>query len=212
MMGEAETLPEKVFLLAVDSRRGRLAGGFELGYTLRAAALAELLLRGHLRDESGKARVAKPASGLDPLLQAVWEEIEPAAPRSWRRWIARGRGRALRATRDVLAEKKVIRVEKRRILLLFPATRITLRRPHPVHQLAGEVRRAIRGGQPVARVEPRVGALAALASVSPIKTVLDSSGRRRFKERLATLGKPIEPIPAALREVIAAMRASASGG
>lgn len=212
MTGEPETLPEKVFLLAFDSRRGRLPGGFELGYTIRAAALAELLLRGHLRDESGKARVAKPASGLDLLLREVWEEIEPAAPRSWRRWIARGRGRAVRATRDLLAEKKVISVEKRRFLGLFPVTRITLRRPRPAHQLAEEVGRAIRGGQPVGRVDPRVGALAALVSAGPIRTVIGFSERRRFKKRLATLGEPIEPIPAALRKVIATMRSAASGG
>lgn len=212
MTGEPETLPEKLFLLAFDSRRGRVARGLEFGYALRAAALADLLLRGHLRDESGKARTARPASGLDPVLQEIWEEIESAEPHSWRRWITRGRGQAARATRDALAGKKVISVEKRRILGLFPATRITLRKPPPAHRLAEEVGRAIRGGQPVARVGEGVAALAVLASAAPLRTVIGTRERRRFKKRLADLGEPIEPIPAALRRAIIALRSSYGGG
>src|SRR5690349_10039587 len=121
MTREPESLPEKLFLLAVDSHRERLRGGPELGYALRAAALADLMLRGHLRDESGKARVGKPASGLDPLLRGVWEELHQAGPCSWRRCIARGRGQAIRATRDALAGAGVISVEKRGVLGLLPA-------------------------------------------------------------------------------------------
>ncbi|MFD2417062.1 GPP34 family phosphoprotein [Amycolatopsis pigmentata] len=209
MTRDPESLPEKLFLLAVDARQERLRGGLELGYALRAAALADLLLRGHLRDESGKACVAKPASGLDPLLQGVWEEVERAGRCSWRRLINRGRGQAIRATRDALAGAGVIRVGKRRVLGLFPATKITLR--GSVHRLADEVGRAIRGGGPVARIDPDVAALAVLASAIPLRTVISVGERRRFKKRRAALGEPIEPIPDALRRVIANARAVASG-
>jgi hypothetical protein len=210
MTRDPESLPEKLFLLAIDTRRERLTGGPELGYALRAAALADLVLRGHLRDESGKASVAKPASGLDPLLRGVLEEIHQAGPRSWRRWITRGRGQAIRATREALAGAGLISVENRRVLGLFRATRTTLRRP--AHRLAEDVGRAIRGGQPVARVDPEVAALAALASAGPLRTVIGTGERRKFKRRLADLGGPIEPIPAVLRRAIATARSADSGG
>lgn len=209
MTSDPDSLPGKLFLLAVDTRHERVRGGLELGYALRAAALADLMLRGHLRDESGKVRVVKPASGLDPLLRSVWEEVEGAGPHSWRHWIARGRGQSVRTTREALAAAGLISVGKRRILGLFPATKTTLR--GSVRGLADEVGRAIRGGGPVARVDPGVAALAALASAVPIRTVIGVGERRRFKTRLAALREPIEPIPAALRRVIATARAARSG-
>lgn len=209
MTRDPESLPEKMFLLAFDSRRERLTAHRELGYALRAAALADLVLRGHLRDDAGKACVVKPVTRMDPVLRGIWEEIERAAPRSWRHWIA-GRGDTFRATRDALAGAGVIGVEERRILGLFPGTRITLRQP--VRQLADEVGRAIRGSQPVARVDPAVAALAALASACPVRTVTNNRERRRFEKRLAGLGGRIAPIPAVLRRVVATARSSYGGG
>jgi len=205
-----ESLPEKAFLLAYDLRRQRLTGRGELGYLLRAAALADLLLRGHLADESGKARTVKPAADLDPVLRAAWEEIEYSSPRSWRRWVSVRRRGAVREVRDQLADAGVVKLDQRRILGLFPATRITVRQHAEVKRLAEQVGRAIRGGQPASRVEPDTAALAALAAAGRLRLVLTGADQRRHRGRLSTLADPIQPIAAALRRAIAAKRAAAA--
>jgi hypothetical protein len=48
----------------------------------------------------------------------------------------------------------MIKVERRRILGVFPATRITLSQPHVATRLANRVNGAVRGTQPLSRVDP----------------------------------------------------------
>ncbi|MFD0662289.1 GPP34 family phosphoprotein [Thermocatellispora tengchongensis] len=57
---QGESLARSAFLLAFDLRKGKLTQRGGLGYLLRAATLAELLLAGNLEDDSGKARVSPP--------------------------------------------------------------------------------------------------------------------------------------------------------
>src|SRR3982074_3643993 len=61
LMKPPESLPSELFLLAYDTRKRRLTARAQLGYVVRAAALADLL-RGNLVDESGKAQAATPAA------------------------------------------------------------------------------------------------------------------------------------------------------
>jgi hypothetical protein len=62
---QGESLTRSTFLLAFDLRKEKLTQRDVLGYLLRAAALAELLLAGNLADESGKAR-ARTAPAAEP--------------------------------------------------------------------------------------------------------------------------------------------------
>jgi Golgi phosphoprotein 3 (GPP34) len=77
-----ESLPARLYLLAYDRRRQRLTARTQLGYVLRAAALADLELRGNLTDQDGKARVAGDRVVADPVLDAVLQEIAGSRPRS----------------------------------------------------------------------------------------------------------------------------------
>ncbi|MEO3873897.1 GPP34 family phosphoprotein [Nonomuraea sp. B12E4] len=207
-----ESLTKSVFLLAFDLRKEKLVNRRELGYLLRAAALAELMMSGNLADESGKARAVSAPADPDPLRAAVWEQIANSPPKAWQRWIRMDRRHAFRLVRDALAADRLIRVEQRRILL-FRVERITLRRPYVSRRLADRVGRAIRGGRPVSRIESDVRALAALAAAARLKTVLLTGDRRRQKERIAALSTPIEPITTALRESVdAAARQGTAGG
>lgn len=212
-MNPPESLPAKLFLLAFDSRRGRLTARDELGYLLRAAALAELVLNGRLRDEGGKAVAGDRVPGGDPVLDELWAEVEAGGARSWRRLVERDRKRTFRAVRDQLAGARVVQLEDARFLGLFPYTRVVLRDSRYARRIAEQVGRAIRGGQPQDRVPQDAAVLAALAAAGQLKVVLGGRDRRQFKDRLDRFAEPVQPIAKALRRALTAKRAAvASSG
>ncbi|MFI7129630.1 GPP34 family phosphoprotein [Nonomuraea sp. NPDC050153] len=208
---QGDSPPRSAFLLAFDVRRERPAGRRELGYLLRAAALAELMLSGSLADESGKARAVTAPASPGPLQAAVWEQISGSPPRSWRSWIRKERSQAYRLVRDELEAARLVRVERHRVLL-FPVERVTPRKPYLSRRLAEQVARAVHGGRPVGRLSQDVRVLAALAAATRLKTVLPAREWRRHRRRVEELSAPIEPITTALRKnVEAAANASAAG-
>ncbi|RBQ15817.1 GPP34 family phosphoprotein [Spongiactinospora rosea] len=210
---QGESLTRSAFLLAFDPRREKLTQRGELGYLLRAATLAELLLAGNLADESGKARALTPPAAEPGSLRAVvWEQISTSPPRSWRRWVQKDNGKAVRLVRDELAAAKVIDVRRRRVLL-FPVERITPRKAYLSRRPAERVGRAIRGGRPVGHLDEDVRVLAALATAARLKTVIPSwrEARQRM-DRIQQLSAPIEPITTALRKSVEAARSADAGG
>lgn len=209
-MSQPESLPAKMFLLAFDLRRNRLTARDELGYLVRAAALADLVLNGRLRDEGGKVMATGPVSAADPVFDDLWSAIEADPGRSWRRWIERGRRETFAAVRGQLAAGHVISAEPARFLGLFPYTRVTLRDTRAARRVAEQVSRAIRGGQAASRVDSDAGVLAALAAAGQLRVVAGIRDRRQFKSRLDTFGEPVEPIVKALRRAINSKRAAAA--
>ncbi|MFG2075694.1 GOLPH3/VPS74 family protein [Nonomuraea maritima] len=210
---QGEPLTRSAFLLAFDLRKERLVDRGLLGYLLRATALAELLLAGHLADEAGKVRaVSPPPAAAGPLHAAVWEQIDTSPPRTWRRWISKDHTDAFRLVRDELETARLIRVERHRVLL-FPVERITPRKPYVSRRLVERVGRALHDGLPVSRVDADVRVLAALTASARLRTVLAArQGSRPRKDRIAHLSTPVEPIATALRKVVAAARAAHSTG
>ncbi|TDE43406.1 GPP34 family phosphoprotein [Nonomuraea mesophila] len=195
-----ESLPQAAFLLAFDLRRERLANRSELRYLLRAAALAELLVAGNLTDDAGKARAVVAPVDPGPLQAAVWEQISSSPPRSWRHWIGKDRANAFRLVRDELVAARLIRVERRRVLL-FPVERITLRRPYLSRRLAERVSRAATGGRSVNRLDQDVRILAALAAAAKLKMMPPEREQRRHgRQRIEQLAEPVEPVATALRQ------------
>jgi hypothetical protein len=210
---QGESLTRSTFLLAFDLRKEKLTQRDVLGHLLRAAALTELLLAGNLADESGKARArTAPAAEPGSLPAVIWEQISSSPPRSWRRWVQKDNGKAVRVVRDELAAARVISVERRRILL-FPVERVTPRKPYLSRRLAERVGRAIRGGQPVGHLDEDVRVLAALATAAGLKTVVPSWRETRLlRNRIQQLSAPIEPIATALRKSVEAATAASAGG
>ncbi|MFI6739866.1 GPP34 family phosphoprotein [Nonomuraea sp. NPDC050451] len=208
---QGESPPRSVFLLAFDLRKERPANRRELGYLLRAAALAELMTSGSLADESGKARAVTAPADPGPLQAAVWEQIAGSPPRSWRSWIHKDRSQAYRLVRDELAAARLIRVERHRVLL-FPVERVTPRKPYLSRRLAEHVARAVHGGRPVGRLSPDVRVLAALAAAVRLKTVLPAREWHLHRRRVEELSAPIEPITTALRQNVEAAASSDAGG
>ncbi|MGI8336121.1 GOLPH3/VPS74 family protein [Actinomadura scrupuli] len=209
-MDVPESLPARLYLLAYDTERGRLTGRSELGYIMRAGALADLLLAGHLTDVGGKPRAGDAAALADPLLADVLRQIAGSRPRYWRHWVAKGGRQAAASVRDRLAAGGWIRLEQRRVLRIFPVTSVTVRDPRVVKRLADTVSSALRGGRPVSRLDPLDAALVALAAAGEIRTVMPRSVRRANKRRIAELSEAAGPVPRALSKAIQGARAAAA--
>jgi hypothetical protein len=206
-----DSLPGRLYLLAYDTERGRLTCRSELGYIMRAGALADLLLAGHLTDEGGRPRAGDPAGLTDPLLAEVLGQIAASRPRHWRHWVAKRDRQAVQSVRDRLAADGWIRLERRRVLGIFPATSVTVRDSRAVKRLAGTVSSALRGGRPVSRLDPRDATLAALAAAGEMKPVMPRAVRRANKRRIAELSEVAAPVPRALTKAIQSARAMAAG-
>ncbi|HWC80056.1 MAG TPA: GPP34 family phosphoprotein [Pseudonocardiaceae bacterium] len=219
--GQADSLPEKLYLLACDVDRSRLRSSPELGVLLRGAAVAELNLRGLLTEDEtsgGKVRASSNKRADDPLLDSVLTEVAEARPRSWSAWIRRGRRHSACATRRNLEAKGVIEVETRRPLGIFVSRRVTVVDPGSVAALRERVRTVLTGSAPVAEIDPADAALVALVGAGQFRMGVS---RREFRQRsrrveeLAQRGGAAVP---ALKTVVRRARAariaaaSASGG
>ena len=98
-MEPPETLAARIFLLAYDPGRGRLAAGHHLGLALRAAALVDLLRLGLIREDGGHVVAGHPGqlgrSGHpdhhagDPLPAVVLDEIAASGRLDTGRQVAR---------------------------------------------------------------------------------------------------------------------------
>ncbi|TDC14671.1 GPP34 family phosphoprotein [Kribbella albertanoniae] len=207
-----ETLPARIFLLAYDPAKGRLANRSTLGKTLRAAALIDLQLRGNLADDNGRAHLTKAAPPRDEVLAGLLTEIRTSNPRKWRTWIDRRQSAIVRDTRAELERAQLIKVESHRFLGLIPTQRITLRQPLVRRQLLQRTTDVLRPARLVTRIDLRDAALAVLASTSDLRTVIPKELRNRHKDRLAQLAIRIGPVAPALKKSIQASHAAASGG
>ncbi|MFE9422029.1 GPP34 family phosphoprotein [Kitasatospora sp. NPDC006697] len=208
---ETLTLQGRMFLLAYDPERGRMTGRADLDLLLRAAALADLLRLGLLRDESGRPVVAGPApAGLDPLLADTLRRLAEGRSRPWHRWVAAGRRGTARAVRARLADQGLVRLEEYRALGLFTRVRMEPRDQRARKALAGAVSAALR--DPLSRVPVADAALVALADAARLSVVLNSRQRREHKQRIADLAALCGPVPAALRRAVRDRQTAAASG
>ncbi|GGK72358.1 hypothetical protein Sme01_08270 [Sphaerisporangium melleum] len=211
-MNLPETLPQRLWLLAYDVERKRLTSRWKLGYLIRAGVLAELMLRGHLADATGGPEVRRTAIVDDQVLDAAFQQIANSRRRTWQHWVNKGSGRAVRQVRDQLEAGGWIRVEHRRLLGVIPLARVTVRDTRVVRRLASTVSTAMRGGQPVSRMDDREAALTALAAVVRLRTVMPGSQWRAARKRGDELGDVVAPVPRALHKAIQAAQAAAAAG
>jgi hypothetical protein len=203
-----DTLPAQLFLLAVDPARRRLTGRSELGYVLRAAALVDLQLTGHLVDDGGRPKAADNPEPPDPTLEPVLRQVTADPRRRWAYWVRRDARRATGTVREQLVEGRRIELQPYRILGLVPATRIVVLEPFGRDRIVGAVEAALSDGWPVGA---RTAALVALAAAARMRTVLPAGRRRAHRERIAQLTARTGPVPRALRRVLRDLRAAAAG-
>ncbi|MEV0842166.1 GPP34 family phosphoprotein [Actinocatenispora sera] len=213
-MSLPDDLPERVYLLAVDRGKRRLVARDRIGYALRGAALAQLLLAGALRDDSGRVELVGrgDAGGLAGLLRD--EIAADARPRRWRHWVRAGARRARTEVRDRLVAARNITVTKDRALGLFPVERIDVTDVLPFQRYGSTIRGVAGGSALASRVDPSDAAAVAIAVAAEIGTVLNGGDRRRNTARIEARGAEIAPVVTAIRQCVRsdrAARASASG-
>ncbi|MFJ6773738.1 GPP34 family phosphoprotein [Kitasatospora sp. NPDC091257] len=202
-------LPEKLYLLAHDPRRGRTTQHSSLNLLLQAAALTELLRRGLLYEEGRKAvarvRGGAAEDGLDPYSADLLGRIRATRPHSWSSWVGRarstGRDQPIRRVRDGLAESGRITLRPHRVAGLFPVTLVTVHDPGVRKALEARVTGALTG--PFSRVDPADAALTALVAAGKLRTVLGFRERREHRGRIAKLAPAAGPVPRALGTALA---------
>jgi len=207
------SLPSRVYLLAHDPARQKLTGCERIGLTLRAAALAELYLGGQLTDDNGRPKATgTPVTG-DPVLANLLGLIADAKPMAWHRWIGKGERHFRAQVRDQLAQQRIIRVEPRRILGIFPSERIIVRESRFVTQLRHTVSQTLRDTAGVsARSDRRDATMTALAAAAKLRQVIDRKHARDRKHRLNQLSEAAGPVIAALYKAIRRKQAAAAAG
>ncbi|UGQ14489.1 GPP34 family phosphoprotein [Yinghuangia sp. ASG 101] len=209
------SLAQRMFLLAYDPAHTRAAGRDKLGLVLNAAALQGLLDGGFLTDDDGTAAPAGARGAVpdDPLEAAVYARIgESGRRRPWRHWVRKAEHRAVGTVREGLAQRRVLRLTPKRILLVFPAHGIELRQPRLRTEAMAGVRDALRGTLAPSRVPRECAASAVFAHVGGMRTVLSWRERRETKARATGLALPLEPLPSALRRAIRDKQATQNSG
>jgi hypothetical protein len=204
-----DSLPQRIFLLACDPAKGRVAGG-NLGAMLRAGALCDLHRGGHLTDAGGRVAVQNRRPGHDAVLDALLDEITGSRPRKWKAWIGRRQGPTVKAVRQQLADGGWVRLQPHRILGLFPTTKVTVRDPRVRTELLGRVDRALH--RPLSRVDPADVALVAFVAAGELKLVLDRAARRTHKRRIQEVMELSAPVGPALRRSIQEAAAASAAG
>jgi hypothetical protein len=199
-MAVPDSLPQRIFVLAYNPDKGRVGMGTHLGAMLRAAALAELYVNGHLTDERGRAVIAVRHPCHDPVLDALLEEIAGSKPRTWKSWVAHRHGAAIRAVRQQLSDGGWARLQPHRVLGLFPTTRVTIRDPRVRKELLGRVNGALK--KPIGRVDPADAALVAIVAAGDLTLVLDRRTRRADKRRIQELTELSGPVGPALHQSV----------
>ncbi|MBL7497526.1 GPP34 family phosphoprotein [Frankia sp. CNm7] len=215
-----ESLPAQLYLLTYNPDKGRMDGAARsghLGPALRAAALLELRRRGRIGDDGGKVvvtgRASRPGGGAfdDPILARVLGQIEESArQRSWSHWIGQDNRRTTRCARDYLEAGRWLRVERDRVLGVFPRTTVTVRDRRVVRALINDVRRALRGPTPTDRLDVRARELAALGALAQIRVLASGRELREHKGRVESLMESIAPAGPALRKVVREQQAQAA--
>ncbi|HWG98694.1 MAG TPA: GPP34 family phosphoprotein [Pilimelia sp.] len=206
-MAVPDSLPQRVFLLAYSPDKGRIRAGGNLGAMLRAAAMADLYLNGHLTDVRGRAAVDRRRPCPDPVLEALLEDIAGSRPRTWQAWVDSRQRAAVGAVRQQLSDGGWVRLEPHRVLGLFPTTRVTLRDHRVRKELLGRVSGALK--KPIGRVDPADAALVAIVAAGDLTLVLDRKTTRAHKRRIQALTELSGPAGPALR---ASIRDTALGG
>lgn len=200
-----ESLPARLYLLACDVERGRLLGGDELGYAVRAGALAELEARGCLTDRDGRAVPRPGARTGDPVLDAVLR-IVPSRPRKWKSLVAHDHRRTRLLVEGQLEKAGAITVEKRP----WHRKRVRVRNKTAPERLRAEAAEVFFGTGPVGEIPPLGAALAAMAALARLSPEFSLRARIRQRGRLGELVRRAGVTGPALKSALDTKRAAAA--
>ncbi|GIJ46196.1 hypothetical protein Val02_30820 [Virgisporangium aliadipatigenens] len=201
-------LPQRMYLLgcAVDGDRPVIAAARFRGELMRAAALAELSLRGLVTYRRGKAAGVPGTSVDDPFLASVLRYAPADRPRRWVSLISHDAHTAEAFVRGQLAEAGAVSVDPRNPL---QGAEVLVRDREAVRGLRNEVRDAVIGGRDVAELPVDRLLTAVLAAEAEVDTVLTLSERWTHRKRLKSLAAHVEPVAPGLTIALRTANATA---
>lgn len=209
------SLSHHAYLVCFDTDRGVLdsASVMARGPLLRAAAIAELRLEGHLVDRDGRAVHTGAAPPSDPFLAAVLARVD--RPRRWFGLVEHRWHEAEAVVRSRLATEGALVVTRRRLLGLIPTRDVTPTDPDGIRALQARVRDAVTGGHDPAEVPLEDAVLAVLClDEADVRTVLRPRERRAHAPALRALTARVDAelpgLRAALEWSVAARRTAAA--
>ncbi|HEY2057048.1 MAG TPA: GPP34 family phosphoprotein [Amycolatopsis sp.] len=199
------SLPARAYLLACGGAKGRISDRRRVALLVRAAVATDLLQRGRLADQSGKAGVTGRGPTGDLLLDDVLANVAEDGPRPWRSLVRRDGADTLKSLELQLVAAGLLREHTTRVL---GRSVLELTDPAAAHREQARVEAALR--DPVSEVDSGDAALAALAAAAGIGVP-----RRDFRAnsaRLNELAGRAGPAVPALRRLVRRQRAVRSGG
>ena len=196
MMTADQTLPASLYLLAYNTRKNELAKKAWLDYLVRGAVLCELIIRGYLV-EIGRRPRAMAVNGqgtggpADPMLRWVLDELRQDPGLTWRQLLRQDATQSLAAVEQHLAHEHLISAAPGGSV----TGPVTAADPVAIESMQESVRAALTGQVDPAALQARDAALAALAAVVPLPTVISrrearaacgcARGARRPRRRAA---------------------------
>ncbi|APU22483.1 GOLPH3/VPS74 family protein [Actinoalloteichus sp. GBA129-24] len=166
---------EDLMLLMLDDKTGVPAGAGTLYYTLGGAVLLELALLDRIEADEGPAlngpKITTVGDGplADPLLQSAYDKIAEKTQRVQPLLNAVGSG-LYQPVIERLLERGHLRQERRRVLGLFPTTRLPAEDNGYEAELRRKVCAVLEDGE---SPDPHLGAVIALLSASGTLPTLD---------------------------------------
>ncbi len=216
MAGPAAS-PGRLYLVAYDSARRRFGGSSPalLEYGLRAAALAELYLDGHLIDRSGRAKRSTTRPD-DAILRTVFDRIPGDHSPRWDQVVLRFPSSLATLVRDDLHGAGWLRGDQRRWMGVIPTRALEPADETIRAELVTEARYgldSIIAGRPA---RPRTLALGLLAHHAQLPATLsftDTAGdRAALAASTAAAIAPIAALGAAIQTHFAGVRAEGLRG
>ena len=208
MPAVALTIAEQLTLLYLRDREGTAESGW-LPLAASAGALAELALSDRLSIEPGKRKLVtleRSERTGDPALDTFISELKKAPRRaSVARWLHRGAFRKLehRVARG-LCRRGILRMDEKRILLLFKREVFPEADPRPERALKAMLRRAIFSDEE--RVDDRTAVLISVGYHLGLLEILFDRGElgRRAVRILSILeGSGPDSLPAVMVDAVA---------
>lgn len=205
------SLAGKVYLLALNSKSGRLRDRERSGYAVRAAALTDLVLRGRLSGDGGTPVVRQGGSTGDDVLDEVLGQLVEDRPGSWKGAVRKGFRDTVRAVEAQLETAGVVEPRRAHVLGVFPVRGERLRDSGAQRHLQSVVDSVLRGGGDVSAIAPADAALTVLAVTARVKGAAGAGERRRYADRLEALGEFAGAPAPALRSVLRALDGMRAG-
>jgi hypothetical protein len=202
------SLPAQAYLLACDTGRDRLPDRQRVALLVRAAALTDLVLRGLVVDGDGRPVVTGAGGTGHLVLDDLLGDLAADPHRKWRAWVRRDARATLQSLETQLDAAGTITLKTSHVLGLFPRRRPVVRDRAEAARLHEVVAAALRGDEPVSRVDPGAAALTSLAAAVELGAVLPRRERRAHKARLAELEDRAGAAVPALRKVVRELKAA----